>query len=189
MRKGLLALSPLMVFITLYLVTSIVARDFYKVPITVAFLTASIYAIAITKGKLIRRINIFSRGAGTSEMMLMIWIFILAGAFAHTAKVMGAIDATVNLTLSLLPNEMLLAGLFMASCFISLSIGTSVGTIVALTPIAAGVASQTGTDVAMMTAIVVGGSFFGDNLSFISDTTIIATQTQGCKTRDKFCVN
>ena len=187
--KGLLALSPLLVFVALYLVTSIIARDFYKVPITVAFLTASIYAIAITKGKLRRRINVFSRGAATTEMMLMIWIFVLAGAFANSAKMMGAIDATVNLTLALLPEQMLLAGLFLAACFISLSIGTSVGTIVALTPIAAGVASQTGTDVAMVIAIVVGGSFFGDNLSFISDTTIIATQTQGCKTSDKFCVN
>ena len=189
MKKGLLALSPLMIFVTLYLVTSIIARDFYKVPITVAFLTASIYAVAITPGKLQRRINVFSRGAATAEMMLMIWIFVLAGAFANTAKTMGAIDATVNLTLSLLPGQMLLAGLFLASCFISLSIGTSVGTIVALTPIAAGIASQTGLHVAMVTAIVVGGSFFGDNLSFISDTTIIATQTQGCKTSDKFRVN
>ena len=189
MRKGLLALSPLMVFVALYLVTSIIARDFYKVPITVAFLAASIFAVGITKGKLRKRINVFSRGAGSAEMMLMIWIFILAGAFANTAKTMGAIDATVNLTLSLLPGQMLLAGLFLAACFISLSIGTSVGTIVALTPIAAGIASQTGANVAMVVAIVVGGSFFGDNLSFISDTTIIATQTQGCKTSDKFRVN
>ncbi len=178
-----------MVFILLCLVTSIVARDFYKVPITVAFLTASIYAIAITRGKLRRRINVFSRGASTPEMMLMIWIFILAGAFANTARQMGAIDATVNLTLWMLPSEMLLAGLFIAACFISLSIGTSVGTIVALTPIAAGVAQQTGADMAMVIAVIVGGSFFGDNLSFISDTTIIATQTQGCKTSDKFRVN
>ena len=178
-----------MVFILLYLVTSIVARDFYKVPITVAFLTASIYAIAITRGKLRRRINVFSRGASTPEMMLMIWIFILAGAFANTARQMGAIDATVNLTLWMLPSEMLLAGLFIAACFISLSIGTSVGTIVALTPIAAGDAQQTGADIAMVIAVVVGGSFFGDNHSFISDTTIIATQTQGCKTSDKFRVN
>ena len=185
----MLALSPLVVFILLYLVTSIVARDFYKVPITVAFLTASIYAIAITRGKLRRRINVFSRGASTPEMMLMIWIFILAGAFANTARQMGAIDATVNLTLWMLPSEMLLAGLFIAACFISLSIGTSVGTIVALTPIAAGVAQQTGADMAMVIAVIVGGSFFGDNLSFISDTTIIATQTQGCKTSDKFRVN
>ena len=190
MRRGLIALSPLMVFIAFYLVTSIIAGDFYKIPITVAFMVSSVYAIIISSGKpLMSRINIFSRGAATEQMMLMIWIFVLAGAFAHSAKMMGSIDATVNLTLSLLPPQMILAGMFLAACFISLSIGTSVGTIAALTPIAAGVASETCTDVAMMTAIIVGGSFFGDNLSFISDTTIMATQTQGCRLSDKFRVN
>ena len=190
MKKGLLALSPLLVFILLYLVTSLLARDFYKVPITVAFMAASVYAVVVFKGRPLReRIDVFSSGAGTGQMMLMIWIFVLAGAFAHSAKTMGAIDATVNLTLSLLPGNMLLAGLFLAACFISLSIGTSVGTIVALTPIAAGVATQTATPTALMTAVVVGGSFFGDNLSFISDTTIMATSTQGCKLSDKFRVN
>lgn len=190
MRKGLIALSPLMVFIVLYLVTSIIARDFYKVPITVAFMAASMYAVLISGGIPLReRIDIYSRGAAKGQMMLMIWIFILAGAFAHTAKVMGAIDATVNLALTLLPGNMLLAGLFLAACFISISVGTSVGTIVALTPIAAGVAEQTGASIPLMTAVVVGGSFFGDNLSFISDTTIAATSTQGCKLSDKFRVN
>ncbi len=190
MKKGLIALSPLVVFIVLYMVTSIIARDFYKVPITVAFLAASVYAVVISGGLPLRhRIDIFSKGAATSQMMLMIWIFILAGAFAHAAKMMGAIDATVNLALTLLPGNMLLAGLFLAACFISLSVGTSVGTIVALTPIAAGIASQTDTSIALMTAVVVGGSFFGDNLSFISDTTIVATSTQGCKLSDKFRVN
>ena len=190
MKKGLIALSPLAVFIVLYLVTSIIARDFYKVPITVAFLAASAFAVVISGGIPLRqRIDIFSQGAATGQMMLMIWIFILAGAFAHTAKTMGAIDATVSFALTLLPGQMLLAGLFLAACFISVSVGTSVGTIVALTPIAAGVAQQTDTSVALMTAVVVGGSFFGDNLSFISDTTIVATSTQGCKLSDKFRVN
>ena len=190
MKKGLIALSPLGVFITLYLVTSIIAGDFYKVPITVAFMMSSIYAIMISTGQPVRqRIDIYSRGAGNPQMMLMIWIFILAGAFAHSAKLMGCIDATVNLTLYLLPGNMLLAGLFLAACFISISIGTSVGTIVALTPIAAGVAAYTGTSIPLMTAVVVGGSFFGDNLSFISDTSIVATSTQGCKLSDKFRVN
>ena len=190
MKKGLLALSPLIVFIVLYLVTSIIARDFYKVPITVAFMVASIYAVCIFSGRPLKeRIEVYSQGAGNSQMMLMIWIFVLAGAFANSAKAMGSIDATVNMALALLPGQMLLAGLFLAACFISLSIGTSVGTIVALTPIAAGIAQQTGTPVAMMTAVVVGGSFFGDNLSFISDTTIMATSTQGCKQSDKFRVN
>ena len=190
MKKGIIALSPLLVFILFYLVTSIVAGDFYKIPITVAFMVSSIYAIIIT-GRLpvMQRINIYSQGAATQQMMLMIWIFILAGAFANSAKAMGSIDATVNLTLSFLPSQMLLAGMFLAACLISLSIGTSVGTIAALVPIATGVATQTHTDVAMMTAIIVGGSFFGDNLSFISDTTIMATQTQGCRLNDKFRVN
>lgn len=190
MKKGLLALSPLLVFIVLYLVTSIIARDFYKVPITVAFMVSSIYAVIVSHGlPLKKRIDIFSRGAGTAQMMLMIWIFILAGAFANSAKVMGAIDATVNLTLLLLPANMLLAGLFLAACFISLSIGTSVGTIVALVPIAAGIADYTGMSLPMIVGVVVGGSFFGDNLSFISDTTIVATSTQECRLSDKFRVN
>jgi Na+/H+ antiporter NhaC len=190
LKKGLLALSPLAVFIVLYLVTSIIARDFYKVPITVAFMASSMYAVLISDSMpLHERIDVYSRGAARGQMMLMIWIFILAGAFANTAKVMGAIDATVNLSLTLLPSNMLLAGLFLAACFISVSVGTSVGTIVALTPIAAGVAEQTGTSIPLMTAVVVGGSFFGDNLSFISDTTIAATSTQGCRLSDKFRVN
>ena len=146
MKRGLLALSPLLVFVTLYLVTIIVAGDFYRVPITVAFLVASVYAVCIGRGPLRKRIDIFSRGAGNSQMMLMVWIFVLSGAFAHSAKTMGSVDATVQLTLSLLPSHMLLSGLFMAACFVSLSIGTSVGTIVALTPIAAGVAQQTGAE-------------------------------------------
>ena len=189
-KKGLRALSPLVLFTTLYLVTSIIARDFYKVPITVAFMVASAYAVLTCGGIPLRhRINIYSNGAGTDQMMLMIWIFILAGAFAHTAKEMGAIDAIVNLALTILPGNMLLAGLFLSACFIFISIGTSVGTIVALTPIAAGIADQTGTSTPLITAVVVGGSFFGDNLSFISDTTIVATSTQGCRLSDKFRAN
>lgn len=119
----------------------------------------------------------------------MIWIFILAGAFAQSAKAMGAIDATVNLTLHILPDNLLLAGIFIAACFISLSVGTSVGTIVPVTPVAVGIAEKTGIELPYMVAIVIGGAFFGDNLSFISDTTIAATKTQGCEMRDKFKVN
>lgn len=184
------ALSPLAVFLCLYLVTSILVNDFYKVPITVAFLVSSIYAVCITKGlSLNDRILQFSAGAANKNIMLMIWIFILAGAFAQSAKAMGAIDATVNLTLLLLPDSLLLAGIFLASCFISLSIGTSVGTIVALAPVAAGIAEKTELSLPFMTALVIGGAFFGDNLSFISDTTIAATRTQGCVMRDKFRAN
>lgn len=188
--KGLMAISPLLLFVVLYLVTSIIIGDFYKVPIVIAFLASSIYAVAITKSiSLDERVKLFSKGAGNSNIMLMIWIFILAGAFASSAKGMGAIDETVNLSLLLLPDNLLLGGIFLATCFISLSIGTSVGTVVALTPLAAGIAEQTGTQLPLMIAIVVGGAFFGDNLSFISDTTITATRTQGCKLSDKFKVN
>ena len=186
----MLALSPMLVFMAVYLVGSLLAGDFYKVSLPVAFLTASAYAVCITpKLRLKERVGIFSRGAGDENMMLMVWIFILAGAFAKSADAMGAIDATVNLTLRLLPESMLLPGLFLAACFISLSIGTSVGTVVALTPVAVGIAEQTGSSLPLIVALVVGGSFFGDNLSFISDTTIVATQTQQCKMNDKFKAN
>ena len=180
--QGLLALSPLMVFLVLYLVLSLWAGDFYAVPITVAFTMACIYALSILRGRSVsERIAVLTRGAANESIMLMIWIFILAGAFASTAKEMGAVEATVNLTLSFLPAQLVLAGLFVAACFVSLSIGTSVGTIAALTPIATEMASQTGMNLPMLVAIVVGGAYFGDNLSIISDTTIMATRTQGCQ--------
>lgn len=189
-KKGIWALSPLIVFITLYVVTSIVAGDFYKVPVTVAFMASSIYAIATCGGfPLAKRINLFSRGASSDNLMLMLWIYVLAGAFAASAKEMRSVDATVNCALRFLPSNMLLPGLFIAACFISLSIGTSVGTIVALVPIAATMAHTIGADIPLLTAIIVGGAYFGDNLSFISDTTVVATQTQGCKMSDKFKVN
>ena len=189
-QPSLWALSPLLVFLCLYLVVSLIVNDFYKVPITVAFLVSSVYAVCITKGlSLNDRIMQYSKGAADKNIMLMIWIFVLAGAFAQSAKDIGAIDATVNLTLQLLPGDLLLAGFFLAACFISLSIGTSVGTVVALVPVIAGIAEKTGMNMGFMTAIVVGGAFFGDNLSFISDTTIAATRTQGCAMRDKFKVN
>lgn len=184
------ALMPLVIFLCLYLVTSIIVNDFYKVPIAVAFMAASVYAVSTTKGLSINdRILRYSDGAANRNVLLMIWIFIMAGAFAQSAKDMGAIDATVNLTFQLLPESMLLPGIFLASCFISLSIGTSVGTIVALVPVAAGIAAKTDIGMPFITALVVGGSFFGDNLSFISDTTIAATRTQGCAMKDKFKVN
>ena len=185
-----LALTPLLLFLVLYLVTSLVVGDFYKMPIAVAFVVASVYAACLLRGKSIQeRVEIFSAGAADQNILQMIWIFILAGAFAASAEAMGAIDATVNLTLRLLPAEYLTAGLFLAACFVSLSVGTSVGTIVALTPVASGLAVETGMNGALLVATVVGGSFFGDNLSFISDTTIAATRTQGCNLRDKFRFN
>ena len=184
------ALTPLIVFLSIYLIASIIMGDFYKMPITVAFLVSSVVAVTISSGgKLHKRIDLFCKGAANSNIMLMVWIFILAGAFAQTAKAVGAVDATVNLALSVLPDSLLLAGMFIAACFISLSMGTSVGTIVALTPVAVGIAVQTGINTPFMVAIVVGGAMFGDNLSFISDTTIVATRTQGCNMKDKFKVN
>lgn len=183
------ALSPLIVFLVLYLVTSIVAQDFYKVPIAVAFLVSSVYSLLTVKGTMSERIGIFAKGAGNPTMVLMLAIFILAGAFAASAKTMGAVDATVNLALNYLPEQAILPGIFLASCFISLSIGTSCGTIAALIPLAVGIAQQSGISIPLMVGLVVGGTYFGDNLSFISDTTIVATQTQGCSMKDKFHVN
>lgn len=188
-RSGWLALSPLVVFLAVYLVSSLLEMDFYKIPITAAFLVASIYALLISQGTTDEKIAVFSSGAGDKNVLLMIWIFVLAGAFASSAQEIGAVDATVDLTLRILPDKLLYAGIFLASCFISMAIGTSVGTIVALVPVAAGIADQTGTATAFMTAIVAGGAFFGDNLSFISDTTIAATRTQECSMKDKFKVN
>lgn len=165
------------------------AKDFYKVPVVAAFLLASAYAILITRGSLEERVAVFSRGAGNGNVLLMIWIFVLAGVFAATAKAIGSIDAVVAATLHILPGRFILVGLFVAACFISMAIGTSVGTIVALVPIASGLASGTGAPLAMVVAAIVGGAFFGDNLSFISDTTIAATRSQECSMADKFRAN
>ncbi|MFW9601632.1 MAG: Na+/H+ antiporter NhaC family protein [Prevotella sp.] len=193
-KKGLLALSPLfvlMAFIVMFTIYSVDKTD--KEPnlsLSVAFMISSIYAVIIFSGIPIKkRIDTFSKGAGASNLMLMLWIYVLAGAFATSAKSMGAIDATVNMALNFLPASLILPGLFLAACFISISIGTSVGTVVALVPIAAGIAHATGSNTALITAIVVGGAYFGDNLSFISDTTVVATQTQNCNMSDKFKVN
>lgn len=189
-RRGLWTLSPLLVFFLLYVVTSVVAGDFYKMPVTVAFVAASVWAFVVSKPALLRRrIERFSAGAAHRNIMMMVWIFILAGAFAGAARYIGSVDATVNFTLAVLPANMLLAGLFLASCLISVSIGTSVGTIVALMPVAVGLSGGAGVNPALMAGIVVGGAFFGDNLSFISDTTIAATRTQGCQMKEKFYAN
>ncbi|MBR1732255.1 MAG: hypothetical protein IJ729_00715 [Alloprevotella sp.] len=189
-RNGLLALSPLAVMVLLFVVLSLYCGGFSKVPLLVVFLCTSAYALATLRGmRLEERIRVFSSGAGAPGLLLMVWIFILAGAFASAAKAMGAIDAAVSLCLWVLPAGMLLPGLFLAGCFVSLSIGTSVGTIVALVPVAAGLAQPSGMAVVLPVAAVVSGAFFGDNLSFISDTTVVATRTQGCQMRDKFLMN
>ncbi len=188
--RGLVAISPIVILLSIYLFGSIIAGDFYRIPIAVAFVVSSIYAISITRGKTLQeRMAHFSKGAADSRIMYMIWIFVLAGAFASIAKAAGAVDATVAMTLRFIPTRFLPAGIFIATCFISMSIGTSVGAIVALTPVVMGIATQTGYPMEWLVGIVVGGAFFGDNLSFISDTTIAATQTQGCAMKDKFRTN
>lgn len=184
-----MALLPLVVFLGIYLIGSIIAGDFYKIPITIAGMVASIVAVGMTRRPMAESVGDYSRGATDHNIMLMIWIFVLAGAFAASTKAMGAVDATVALTLRVVPEQFLPAGIFIAACFTSISIGTSVGTIVALTPIASAIAMQTGCSAPWLVAIVVGGALFGDNLSFISDTTIAATRTQGCSMRDKFRTN
>lgn len=187
-------MSPLFLLIVLIVAFTVYSVDSShqdtSLSLTVAFMISSIYAVAISGGMPVRkRVDTYSKGAGANNLMLMLWIYVLAGSFAASAKAMGAVDATVNLALSILPASMILPGLFLAACFISVSIGTSVGTVVALVPIAAGLAHSMDANVGMMTAIIVGGAYFGDNLSFISDTTVVATQTQNCKMSDKFKVN
>ena len=173
--------TPLVVFLAVYLLTSLILRDFYAMPITVAFLVSSVYAVAITRGlSTEKRVLRFSRGVADYNLLMMIWIFVLAGAFSEAANSIGAIDATVHLILRLLPAGLLLPGLFLASCVISLSIGTSVGTVVALVPIALGLSEPLGLPVEYIAAVVTGGAFFGDNLSFISDTPIGSTSASSC---------
>lgn len=188
--KGLMALSPMMVFLILYVAVSALIGDFYKIPISVALLVASMWAILIYRGiPLKERIETFSKAAANSDIIYMIWIFVLAGAFASVAKSIGAVDATVTFTLNILPPQYIVPTLFVAACLISFSIGTSVGTVVALTPLAAQLAATEGGNVPFFVGVVLGGAFFGDNLSFISDTTIAATRSQGCSMQDKFKVN
>ncbi len=189
MSRGLMGISPVIIFLLLYVVVSVVIGDFYRMPFSVALLCASVWAIATYKGRLTERIEVFSRAAGHANIIYMIWIFILAGAFAAIAKEIGAVNATVGLILRLLPAGLIVPGIFVASCFISLAVGTSVGTVVALTPLATEIAGASGGSTAFMVAVVLGGAFFGDNLSFISDTTIAATRTQGCEMADKFRAN
>ncbi|MDE5573406.1 MAG: Na+/H+ antiporter NhaC family protein [Muribaculaceae bacterium] len=188
-KKGFLAISPILVFMVFYLVVSLVIGDFYKMPLAVAFLVATVWAVVITGGPLQERIKVFSKSAGSTNILYMIWIFILAGAFANLAKEIGSVDATVNFALRYMPAHFILPGLFVAACFISFSIGTSVGTVVALTPLGVDMAIAGHASVPLFIAAVLGGAFFGDNLSFISDTTIAATRTQGCKMGDKFKTN
>lgn len=189
-RIGWLALTPLAMLALLIVGLGILWGDFYKVPMTMVFLITSFAALLTLRGFPIEeRIETFSRGAGARDLLLMVWIFVLAGAFAKSAQAMGAVGATVDLSLKFLPESVLLAGLFLASCVVSLCVGTSVGTIVAIVPVGTEMAARTDMAVPLMVAAIVGGAFFGDNLSFISDTTVAATKTQGCSMKDKFRTN
>lgn len=189
-KEGLWALSPIVVFLGLYLGVSLYLNDFYSMPIAVALLVASIWALLIYRGcPLLQRIEVFSREAGNGNVLYMIWIFILAGGFATLADRTGAVEATVVMSMHLLPAEFIIPGLFIAACFISMAIGTSVGTVVALTPLAVELSGEIGGNLSFFIAVCLSGAFFGDNLSFISDTTIAATRTQNCRMNEKFKAN
>lgn len=184
------ALLPLAVFLIVYAGTSIIAKDFYAVSVIVPFLISAIVALSMNKKRKFEdKIQDFCKGSGNPNVILMIFIFVLAGAFAQVAKAMGAVDSTVNFGLSILPTSILVPGVFIIASFIALSVGTSMGTIVALVPIAVGISEKTGIAVAIVVGAVVSGAMFGDNLSMISDTTIAATRTQGCEMKDKFKMN
>lgn len=184
------ALIPFIVFAVFYVGLSLKAGDFYRVPMTIAFLVASATAIAMNvRRPLAERIETYARGMGEANVMVMCLIFVMSGAFAAVARASGAVDAAVALAQSVIPGRLMLAGVFLISCLVSLAIGTSCGTIAAVTPIALGFAAPLQLPPALLAGAVVGGSMFGDNLSMISDTTIAATRTQGIRMRDKFIAN
>lgn len=184
------ALLPLGVFLVLFIGSGIISGDFYKMPTLVAFIISTAVAFLFNrKVDFNTKIEIFCKGGGNKDIILMLIIFLFAGAFSGVSKAMGGADSVVNIGLSLVPANLLVTGLFIIGCFISISMGTSVGTIAALGPIGVAVASKTGIPVALVLGAVVGGAMFGDNLSMISDTTIAATKTQGCEMKDKFKLN
>ena len=190
-----LALVPFLVFAVFYVGLSLWAgrlgfdMPWYKVPMPIAFLVASAVSLCIGRKKLEEKVDVYARGMGETNIMIMCLIFILAGAFATVAKASGAVDAAVAIAQSLVPARLMVAGVFLVSCLISLAIGTSCGTIAAVTPIALGFAGPLKLDPALLMGAVIGGSMFGDNLSMISDTTIAATRTQGVQMKDKFFAN
>lgn len=189
-KGNLMAFLPLIVFVLLFIGSGILTNDFSNMPLNVAILVASAVALMMNRKETFsKKVDIFTKGAGHPNIILMAIIFILAGAFAGVARGMGAVESTVNLGLSILPANLLMVGLFVIGCFISISMGTSMGTIVALAPIGVGIAGQTEIPVALAMATVIGGAMFGDNLSMISDTTIAAVRTQHTKMKDKFKVN
>lgn len=184
------ALIPFVVFLILFIGSGVITGDFYAFPVIVAIAISGAVALAMNRNESFsRKVDIFCKGAGNLNVMLMVVIFLLAGGFSAAAEGMGAVDSTVNFALSFVPQNLLVVGLFIIACFISLSMGTSVGTIVALAPVGVGISEQTDLAMALVMAAIIGGSMFGDNLSFISDTTITAARTQGAEMKDKFKVN
>lgn len=189
------ALIPFAIFILIYLGSGIylqikgVDMAFYQFPAPVAVFIGVIAAFLMLKGSLNEKFDVFIRGCGDENIIIMCVIYLLAGAFSTVTKAIGGVDSTVNLGLTLIPPQFVTAGVFLIACFISLATGTSCGTMAAITPIAVGLAQKAGLNLPLVMAAVVGGSMFGDNLSVISDTTIAATRTQGCEMRDKFRMN
>ncbi|MGM9988348.1 MAG: Na+/H+ antiporter NhaC family protein [Bacillaceae bacterium] len=191
MKKGNpWALLPIFVFLLLFVGVGVATGDFYKMPVLVAFLIATMIAFMMNRKESFQaKVEAFCKGAGDSTIIQMVMIFLLAGAFSGIAKEIGSVESTVNFSLSILPSQLIVPGLFIIACFISFSMGTSVGTIAALAPIGIGIAESTGLSPAFILGAVVGGGMFGDNLSMISDTTIAAVRTQGCGLKDKFKEN
>ena len=190
-KKGnLWALLPLVFFLIVFVGSGIIMGDFYKVPVLVAFLITAVLALLFnTNESFETKMGVFCKGAGDTNIILMVMIFLLAGAFSSVTRSMGGVDSIVNMSLSILPSNILVGGLFIIGCFISMSMGTSVGTIAALVPIALEISHKVGIPVALVIGAVVGGAMFGDNLSMISDTTIASVRTQGCELKDKFKMN
>jgi len=189
-KGNLLALLPLIIFVSLFLGAGIISGDFYAFPVLVSIIIASVVGLLMNrKETLTAKIERFAKGSGHPDIMIMVFIFLLAGAFSGVAEKMGAVDSTVNFALSVLPGNLIIVGLFIIAAFISLSMGTSMGTIAALAPIGVGISSGTDISMPLAMATVIGGAMFGDNLSFISDTTIAAVRTQKTEMKDKFKVN
>ncbi|GAA0614383.1 Na+/H+ antiporter NhaC family protein [Virgibacillus siamensis] len=190
-KKGnAFALFPFIVFLLLFIGSGLINGDFYKLPVLVAVFIAVLFALFMNRKMAFKdKLDHMTKGAGHPNIMLMVIIYLLAGAFAAVAEGVGAVESTVNLGLTFLPQNMLIVGLFVIGCFISISMGTSVGTVVALAPIGVGLADQTGMSTALIMGAIISGAMFGDNLSMISDTTIAAVRTQAVKMSDKFKVN
>ncbi|MFZ7101764.1 MAG: Na+/H+ antiporter NhaC family protein [Peptococcaceae bacterium] len=192
-ENSLLGLLPLIVFLVLFVGTGVITGNFDNMPLLVAFMISAGVALTLNKKgeklSVTRKIDIFMRGGAEPTIILLVVIFLLAGAFYSIADAMGAVESTVNLGLSILPRSIILPGVFIIGCIISFAMGTSMGTVTALAPIAIGIAQQTGIGLPLILGTVIGGAMFGDNLSFVSDTTIAATRTQGVELRDKFMMN